>query len=1239
MKKERIHMKKRALALLMTLCMLFGMLPTAMAATEDFKDVKQGDWCYDYVDFVVDNGYFNGTTKTTFSPDNTMTRQQFVTVLARMAGVKVDNSKSAFTDVPVNTYSTGSVAWAAKEGIVTGYADGTFKPTAPVTRQQMCAFMSRFMDYYAEEYGVAFLRKGKVLNFTDGDMIADYAEDAVERCCRYGLVQGYEDGSFRPTANSKRSHVAAVIYRLALAIEAVVGGGGGFIPGPTTYTYKLTYKDTNVASGAAPVETTYTVTTTDTSYAFPIGKDPNDALAVAADPTDTLADGVDKVFLNWTDGTNTYNANDPATGTITFEAPADGVTTTVEKVLTSTWADKNDLLFLAIGNTATYFNGVATPKASAVSNTAPYIDLGTIAMAAPEAIDDNSTTAVADDFRNVNLTASGELSADIYTDMIETAVYYAVRVVGEVMPTDNDNIMTKTEVEDLVVDLLKILDPAKTAADWWDGAKLTNRAKNLAAEIYDSLKTQGKDHGSTVWGYYKVSGKPIMSAVSIKDGATTLAVAKADKKLYEANGTTALSYKRGVARVAEAAAKQLVANLKADYTSATEYFFDVTLKGTLTLAFTMSDETVTVGGTTAPISTITAGYPTIYKAKVVLDLSQDGDVLGYRYYNGENYVKLVVTQAMQDEYAEGVDAIAKSAMTNKTLKTELTKIMKDELTKVVKSSDPTMDNLMTQLVAQDAYLAADVSTKAKAQEYVLNKLLKPEGSSPVDMWIAANLSTVERGGLDYPVNADFYLPFDFFWNQNGTLDAAGNLYVNGVATTKAFGDNSDLVDAIEVLINDVVNSVAADVFAEYGVTDITGDGVVSASDINDAVVENLMNDKMDDILNAPHTVGSTTYPTFRNYVVTTMESAAQTNVDFFKTSLRNDLGKPAYMYKTGLTDWDSKSAAQKDAWMAANLIDVDATMVELFGVSDPAAIRVANIDMAAAYSYTTADLADPTPAEYTDQARLKRFIKGNIAQTINVVIESQVVGNLNSLRAKDADISTLLDAGYAEMYVTYVLMNKIGLTTAYDPTTEAVSGGMLDDVAISNMVPVAKNIINTKIAAERAALGLSTEEVEDLLNENVAKAAGTFSAALNEVSTIKTFEQVAAVPAQKLINILKHEAVLSMADENVAPKYVQAIAKAITKLETNPSTITVDGKEISSTASKVQAVKTASESGNARALCLAVANFLSDWGTLSINSFAPDAVNPDNDGIEVSANLTARGYTFSETVNFVIEVQ
>ncbi|MCD8017583.1 MAG: S-layer homology domain-containing protein, partial [Oscillospiraceae bacterium] len=146
-------MKKRILSCVLILCLLCSLVPmAAMAAgAEDFTDVATDAWYYDYVDYVAENSYFLGVGDNLFDPDGTMTRAMFVVVLSRVAGAEVDNTASTFSDVPAGQWYTGAVAWAVEAGITTGTSSTTFSPDTAVTRQDMCVFMDRFVDWYEGE--------------------------------------------------------------------------------------------------------------------------------------------------------------------------------------------------------------------------------------------------------------------------------------------------------------------------------------------------------------------------------------------------------------------------------------------------------------------------------------------------------------------------------------------------------------------------------------------------------------------------------------------------------------------------------------------------------------------------------------------------------------------------------------------------------------------------------------------------------------------------------------------------------------------------------------------------------------------------------------------------------------------------------------------------------------------------------------------------------------------------------
>ena len=223
--------KQRILSALLALCIVFTLVPTALAAkADDFTDVSRSDWFYNYVDYVSSKGYFRGTTETTFSPQRNMTRAMFVVVLSRFDGAKGDSSQSAFTDVAPGAWCTAAINWAAANKIVEGKGDGTFAPDAPITRAQMCAIINRYLNYYKKGNKVTLSQTGSVSAMSDQNTVPSYAVDAIKQCQRYGLIIGFKDGTFRPNALSTRAHVAAVIYRMADLVKnakaASTSGGG-----------------------------------------------------------------------------------------------------------------------------------------------------------------------------------------------------------------------------------------------------------------------------------------------------------------------------------------------------------------------------------------------------------------------------------------------------------------------------------------------------------------------------------------------------------------------------------------------------------------------------------------------------------------------------------------------------------------------------------------------------------------------------------------------------------------------------------------------------------------------------------------------------------------------------------------------------------------------------------------------------------------------------------------------------
>ena len=118
--------------------------PEPKTTKNPFTDVKPSDYYYKAVLWAVENGITNGTSKTTFSPNQVCTRAQIVTFLWRYAKQPAPKAtKNPFTDVPAGEYYTDAVLWAAEQKITTGTTTTTFAPTQKCTRGQSITFLYR----------------------------------------------------------------------------------------------------------------------------------------------------------------------------------------------------------------------------------------------------------------------------------------------------------------------------------------------------------------------------------------------------------------------------------------------------------------------------------------------------------------------------------------------------------------------------------------------------------------------------------------------------------------------------------------------------------------------------------------------------------------------------------------------------------------------------------------------------------------------------------------------------------------------------------------------------------------------------------------------------------------------------------------------------------------------------------------------------------------------------------------
>lgn len=210
-----MNRKKRLLAMIMALALVIACIPAAAAAEADcpsaaFTDIDSSSYYHEGVDFMVENGYMQGTTATTFAPNAKVTRGMVAAILYRMSGQPAAAFQGTFSDVQAGAYYANAVEWAAANGLTTGYADGTFAPAQYVTRQQLATFLWRYAKFLGCDVSAG--EDTDIRTYQDAAAVSEYAVSAMEWACGAGILQG-SDGKLMPAATATRGQFAAIAYR------------------------------------------------------------------------------------------------------------------------------------------------------------------------------------------------------------------------------------------------------------------------------------------------------------------------------------------------------------------------------------------------------------------------------------------------------------------------------------------------------------------------------------------------------------------------------------------------------------------------------------------------------------------------------------------------------------------------------------------------------------------------------------------------------------------------------------------------------------------------------------------------------------------------------------------------------------------------------------------------------------------------------------------------------------------
>lgn len=236
---------KRRISILLTISLLMALVSPALAVSaSDFTDVAPAAWYAEAVDYAVTYGMVNGTSPTTFSPNSTMIRAQFVTILGRMDG-QVDGGVidiPNYMDVHPRQYYSNHIKWAWESG-VTDEQSTSFRPEDNITRSEMVIIIGKYLEYA----GVTLPdEEGVPAAFADASKISAAAKPYAEVLRKCGLVVGDNNANLNPDSNMTRAEGVTVFMRLREKIGGKTSTGS---TGADNASFTTNITELNISTG------------------------------------------------------------------------------------------------------------------------------------------------------------------------------------------------------------------------------------------------------------------------------------------------------------------------------------------------------------------------------------------------------------------------------------------------------------------------------------------------------------------------------------------------------------------------------------------------------------------------------------------------------------------------------------------------------------------------------------------------------------------------------------------------------------------------------------------------------------------------------------------------------------------------------------------------------------------------------------------------------------------------------
>ncbi|RAV01707.1 S-layer homology domain-containing protein [Paenibacillus sp. YN15] len=190
-----------------------GFYAVAVSSGQPFADTVS-HWGNQDIAMLAARGIVRGQAEGSYGPDLSLTRAELAAMLVRGLGLKEElRSAAGFTDVPGEGWQAGAVGAALAAGLIHGNGDGSFRPDAPVTREELAVMMDNALAW-AGVTVPADSSEAALARFEDRGLLSDWAAEAIARTAAAGIVEGRTDSLLAAKGEATRAEAAVMVKRL-----------------------------------------------------------------------------------------------------------------------------------------------------------------------------------------------------------------------------------------------------------------------------------------------------------------------------------------------------------------------------------------------------------------------------------------------------------------------------------------------------------------------------------------------------------------------------------------------------------------------------------------------------------------------------------------------------------------------------------------------------------------------------------------------------------------------------------------------------------------------------------------------------------------------------------------------------------------------------------------------------------------------------------------------------------------